>query len=104
MSWLRQLPERRRRGSRPRCVLMMEGSLEEVASRLTRLVDLPDVVVSPDDNWMPCGKPLKREDGKWDTKPTDEAQFGNPKKRTTSCNLRFTGNSRIGGWQSTEEE
>jgi hypothetical protein len=62
---------------------MMEGSREEVANRLTRLVDLPDVVVSPDDKWMPCGKPLKREDGKWDTKPTDEAQFGNPKKRTT---------------------
>ena len=103
MSWLRQLPERRRRGSWPRCVLMMEGSLEEVASRLTRLVDLPDVVVSPDDKWMPCGKPLKRADGKWDTKPTDEVQFGNPKKRTTSCNLRFTGNSRIGGWQSTKE-
>ena len=60
---------------------MVEGSREEVASRLTGLVDLlPDVKVSSDDKWMPCGKPLKREDGKWDKKPADEAQFGNPKK------------------------
>ena len=80
MSWLRQLPERQRRGSRPRCVLMVEGSREEVASRLTRLVDLPDVVVSPDDRWIPYGKPFKREDGKWDKESADEAQLGNPKK------------------------
>ena len=78
MSWLRQLDKHR--GSRPPCVLMVEGSREDVASRLTRLVDLPDVVVSPDDRWMPYGKPFKREDGKWDKEPANEAQLGNPKK------------------------
>ena len=56
MSWFRQLEKQR--GSRPRCVLMVDGSREEVASRLTRLVKLPDVVVSPSDRWMPCGKPV----------------------------------------------
>ena len=45
MSWFKQLDKHR--GSRPRCVLMVDGSREEVASRLTRLTDLPDVVVSP---------------------------------------------------------
>ena len=78
MSWFRQLDKHR--GSRPRCVLMVEGSREDVASRLTRLVNLPDVVASPDDRWMPYGKPFKREDGKWDKQPANEAQLGNPKK------------------------
>ena len=78
MSWFRQLEKHR--GSRPRCVLMMESDRAEVASRLTRLVDLADVVVSPDDKWMPYGKPLKREDGKWDKTPAKETQLGNPKQ------------------------
>lgn len=78
MSWFRQLEKRR--GSRPRCVLMMDGSREEVASRLTRLVNQAEVSVSPDDKWMPYGKPLKREDDEWDKGPANEAQFGNPKK------------------------
>ena len=78
MSWFRQLDKHR--GSRPRCVLMMEGSREEVANRLTRLVNLPNVMVYPDDKWVPYGKPLKREDGKWDKEPGNEAQLGNPKK------------------------
>ena len=75
MSWLRQLPKRRRRGSRPRCVLMMEGSREEVASRLTRLVNLPDVIVSPSDRWTPYGKPVRKVDGSWDKIPTAEARL-----------------------------
>ena len=75
MSWLRQLPKRKRRGSRPRCVLMMEGSREEVASRLTRLVNLPDVIVSPSDRWTPYGKPVRKVDGSWDKTPTAEARF-----------------------------
>ena len=72
MSWFRQLDKDR--GSRPRCVLMVEGGREEVASRLTRLVDLPDVVVSPDDKWMPHGKPV-RGNGSWDKTPAREVEL-----------------------------
>ena len=78
MRWFRQLEKHR--GSRPRCVLLIEGNRAEVASRLTRLVNLADVMVSPGDKWMPYGKPLKRKDGKWDKRPANEAQLGNPKK------------------------
>ena len=78
MSWFRQLDKYR--GSRPRCVLMMEEKREEVARRLTRLMSLPDVSVHPDDKWMPYGKPMKRVDGKWDKEPANEAQLGNPRK------------------------
>ena len=38
MEWLNQLERNRRRGSRPRCILFMDGGREEVAGRLTRLV------------------------------------------------------------------
>ena len=72
MSWFRQLDKHR--GSRPRCVLMVEGSREEVASRLTRLVNLPDVVVSPGDKWMPHGKPVRRN-GSWDKTPARECEL-----------------------------
>ena len=75
MSWFRQLDKHR--GSRPRCVLLMEGNREEVANRLTRLVNLPDVTVSPSDKWMPYGKPVQR-DGSWDTKPSSEAVLSKP--------------------------
>lgn len=54
MSWLDKLENKR--GSQPRCVLFMDGEREEVAERLTELVNLPYVKVSPDDKWMPWGK------------------------------------------------
>ena len=73
MSWWKCLGKDNR-GSRPRCVLLMDGSREDVADRLTRLVDLPDVCVSPDDVWMPCGKPVLRN-GSWDCTPANEARL-----------------------------
>ncbi len=69
MSWRKHLGKDNR-GSRPRCVLFMDGARQEVAERLTRLVDLPCVVVSPDDVWMPYGKPSS-----WDRKPAEEARL-----------------------------
>lgn len=65
MDWLKQF-KKDKRGSRPRCVLLTEGSSDEVADRLTRLVDIPDVKVSFRDSWMPCGK-----------RKVAEAQLGN---------------------------
>ncbi len=62
------------RGSRPRCVLLLDGTRHAVAARLTDLVGLPDVVVSPNDYWMPCGKPIKTGEG-WDKKPAAEARL-----------------------------
>ena len=73
MSWNKQLDKCR--GSRPRCVLFMHGEREEVAARLTKLVGLPDVKVSPDDKWMPYGKPVKKEDGSWDKAPAAESRL-----------------------------
>ena len=75
MSWLKQLKPRKRRGSRPRCILFMDGEREEVAARLTELVGLPDVVVSPNDKWMPYSKPVRKEDGSWDKTPANEVQL-----------------------------
>ena len=63
------------RGSRPRCALLVDGSKEEVAKRLTQLVDVPDVVVSSVDTWMPWGKPVKLQNGKWDKSPAHEAEL-----------------------------
>ena len=60
VSWNKQLGKDWR-GSRPRCVLLMDGEREEVAARLTELVDLPDVLVSPTDTWMPSGKSAPTE-------------------------------------------
>ena len=51
------------RGSRPRCVLLADGNRHAVAARLTNLVSLPDVTVSPNDLWMPYGKPVKTGKG-----------------------------------------
>lgn len=74
MEWLEALPKKKRRGSFPRCVLLMDGGPNEVAKRLTRLVNLPGVVVSPDDEWMPSGKPVYRN-GSWDDDPAKEAEL-----------------------------
>ena len=60
MGWLKKLGKDNR-GSRPRCVLLTDGSREQVAKRLTRVVDRPEVVVSPKDCWQPRGKSDVRE-------------------------------------------
>ena len=73
MSWFRRLGKDQR-GSRPRCVLLVDGSREEVANRLTQLVNLPDVIVSPSDRWMPYGKPVRRN-GSWDNTPAREGEL-----------------------------
>ncbi|MXX27400.1 MAG: hypothetical protein F4Z82_18390 [Caldilineaceae bacterium SB0668_bin_21] len=65
MGWAKQLGKDSR-GSRPRCVLLVDGGGEEVAGRLTRLVGVDDVTISGDDIWMPRGRPVQREDGSWD--------------------------------------
>ena len=88
MSWFRQL-DKDSRGSRPRCVLMVDGNREEVASRLTRLVNLPRVIISQSDRCMPYGKPLKSEYGEWNTEPANEAQFGNPRKPNNLVQLEI---------------
>ena len=65
------------RGSRPRCVLMVDGGREDVAERLTRLVDLPGVAVSAQDRWQPRGRPVRLQDS-WDTTPSDEIDLARP--------------------------
>ncbi|MCY4601449.1 MAG: hypothetical protein OXF27_16195 [Acidobacteria bacterium] len=62
------------RGSRPRCVMLVDGARHTVAARLTDLVNLPDVAVAPDDFWMPRGKPVKTSKG-WDKGPAKEARI-----------------------------
>lgn len=66
-NWWEQLDKKR--GSRPRCVLLTDGRRAEVAARLTNLVAVPEVVISAANRWLPGGK-------------TDmaEAQFGNPQR------------------------
>ena len=73
MEWLAQLPKKERHGSRPRCVLLVDGSKKEVAGRLTTLVGIDDVTVTYYDTWKPWGKPVKKEDGLWDKTPSKEA-------------------------------
>ena len=75
MSWVRCLDKQR--GSRPRCVLLVDGSRREVARRLVQLVDLPDVKVSPGDIWMPYGRPV-RKDGGCDISPSREVILSRP--------------------------
>ena len=61
------------RGSRPRCIALVDGSRERVSARLTDLVGLPDVVVRSSDFWMPAGKPVSRAAG-WDDTQAKEAR------------------------------
>ena len=63
-----------KRGSRPRCVLLVDGPRHAVAARLTNLVGLASVTVSPNDFWMPRGKPVRMGRG-WDKKPAAEARL-----------------------------
>ena len=64
----------KKRGSRPRCVLLVDGTSHAVAARLTDLVGLSDVVVSLNECWMPRGKPIWTGKG-WDKKPAMEARL-----------------------------
>ena len=74
MEWWEQLGKDKR-GSRPRCVLLTDGSRDAVAQRLTKLVNPPEVEVCPNDLWMPKGKPVQKKNGKWDKMPVKEAQL-----------------------------
>ena len=58
--WLKKLGKDNR-GSRPRCVLLTDGSADQVAQRLTGLVGKPEVQVSAEDRWQPQGKCHVRE-------------------------------------------
>jgi hypothetical protein len=51
---LERLKPKERRGSKPRCHFLTHGCKEEVARRLTSLVD-PHGVVSASDVWIPAG-------------------------------------------------
>ena len=73
-NWWQQLDKKR--GSRPRCVLLTDGRRADIAARLTNLVAIPEVVISAAERWMPYGKPVLRENGQWDTKPAQEARAG----------------------------
>ena len=69
MTWIDALPANRRRGSYPRCLLLMQGGREPVAERLTKLVAIAGVSVSADDRWMPTGIPALVAPGRWDLAP-----------------------------------
>ena len=58
--WLKKLGKDNR-GSRPRCVLLTDGSKDRVARRLTGIVGRPEVEVSADDRWQPQGTHKVRE-------------------------------------------
>lgn len=77
MAWVQQLGKDNK-GSRPRCVLLTDGSPDDVAARLTKLINIPDVIVSPSDQWLPGGRGN-----------ITEAQFGNPRKpnNLVSCGI-----------------
>ena len=60
MDWKKALGEDFQ-GSRPRSVLLTDGSREQVAERLARLVDRREVAFSPEDQWQPRGTSDVRE-------------------------------------------
>lgn len=62
------------RGSRPRCIALVDGTRELVSASLTELIELPDTVVNPADFWMPSGKPVARPSG-WDDTLVREARL-----------------------------
>jgi hypothetical protein len=76
MNWIEALPEKGRRGSLPRCLLLTEGERSAIAGQLTSLVGLAGVQVSEDDFWMPQGLPVQVADGGWDMSPVMEAKLG----------------------------
>ena len=76
MTWLRALPANRRRGSCPRCLLLLDGDRKAVAERLTGIIGMPNVTVTAQDIWMPQGLPMRTLDGAWDKDPCREAKLG----------------------------
>ena len=70
----RQALGRNNRGSRPRCIALVDGTPESVAASLTDLVHSPGIDISPTDFWLPWGKPTKRGTG-WDARPAREARL-----------------------------
>lgn len=104
MTWWQQLDKTS--GSRPRSVLLMDGDRELVADRLTRLVNLPTVVVNPEHRWMPTGKPFQNADGTWDKSPANEAKLSCPnplvdeavRNELQSWWLEFTGGANVPNW------
>ena len=81
--WSKQLDKKH--GSRPRCVLLVDGGKEEVAARLTQLVGLDDVKVTSCDTWKPWGKPVKKENGLWDDTPSKEASRNGLTELLSGC-------------------
>lgn len=76
MEWLQAMPANRRRGSCPRCLLLLQGDREDVARRLTATIGLPEVHVAADDRWMPRGLRAEPVDAQWDRSCLDEARLG----------------------------
>jgi hypothetical protein len=76
MDWVQSLPENKRRGSLPRCLLFVAEDRAAVANKLTALIDLPDVNVQPNDFWLPQGLPVISKEGHWDMSLTWEAKLG----------------------------
>ena len=87
MSWLDGMNRKERRGSRPRCVLLTRGARADVARRLTALIAMPDVAVSPDMATMPRGKPV-RANGRWDRAPVEEAKLERASALIPSAEIR----------------
>lgn len=76
-NWWNQLDKER--GSRPRAVIFMEGERDQVANRLTNLVDIPGVHIdATTDVWMPTGIPIRDGNGNWDKSPAKELRLDQP--------------------------
>ena len=76
MCWLNELNENEQRGSRPRCLLFLQGDRPTVAARLQSLVSQTGVQVTASDFWMPLGPPERNEDGHWNFALIREARLG----------------------------
>src|SRR4051794_20591989 len=72
MDWNEGLPKNRRRGSRPRCLALMDGRAAVVSDRLTKMIAVEGVRITPDAVWKPSGIPMRLPDGGWDTSATAE--------------------------------
>lgn len=98
MGWAKRLGKDNR-GSRPRCVLLVDGDKEEVAARLTRMVGVDDVTITGDDIWRPRGKPTQKIDGSWDTTPAEEVELDKP-----NALLPFAISECLGNWWLAVQE
>lgn len=70
MNWWNQIDHQR--GSQPRCLLMVNGPRKKIAASLTKLINLPDVIILPENQWMPYGLPVQKPDNSWDLRPAKE--------------------------------